>query len=76
MLWTAPGVKLPSYRKNGFTPSLWRCAGDDYKLTIDSFNSTLSTLGDAFLSSTTIFNHNGMRFSTRFDSKHNICKLA
>ena len=25
MLWTAPGVKLPSYRKNGFNPSLWRC---------------------------------------------------
>ena len=27
MLWTAPGVKLPSYRKNGFNPSLWRCGG-------------------------------------------------
>ena len=29
MLWTAPGVKLPSYRKNGFNPSLWRCVGAD-----------------------------------------------
>ena len=25
MLWTAPGVKLPSYRKNGFKASWWRC---------------------------------------------------
>ena len=28
MLWTAPGVKLPSYRKNGFKASWWRCAGE------------------------------------------------
>ena len=26
MLLTAPGVKLPSYRKNGFKASWWRCA--------------------------------------------------
>ena len=26
MLWTAPGVKLPSYRKNGFKASWWRGA--------------------------------------------------
>ena len=25
MLLTAPGVKLPSYRKNGFKASWWRC---------------------------------------------------
>ena len=28
MLWTAPGVKLPSYRKNGFKASWWRCDRD------------------------------------------------
>ena len=50
--------------------------GDDYKLTINSFNSTLSTLGDAFLSSIAAHNLNGMKFSTRFDAKHNICKLV
>ena len=27
MLLTAPGVKLPSYRKNGFKASWWRCVG-------------------------------------------------
>ena len=26
MLRTAPGVKLPSHRKNGFNASWWRCA--------------------------------------------------
>ena len=31
MLLTAPGVKLPSYRKNGFKASWWRCALFAYK---------------------------------------------
>ena len=29
MLLTAPGVKLPSYRKNGFKASWWRCEKEE-----------------------------------------------
>ena len=37
MLLTAPGVKLPSYRKNGFKASWWRCVLEDYANLINGF---------------------------------------
>ena len=41
--------------------------GDDYVLTVDGFNDTLSTLGDSMITSNSDsnWNLNGMMFSTK-----------
>ena len=44
--------------------------GDKYIVTIDLFNSALSTLGDSFGGLETHLNINGMKFSTKYDVKH------
>ena len=43
--------------------------GDDYTLTIDLFNSAISTLGDSFGGLESHLNINGMKFSTKYDMK-------
>ena len=44
--------------------------GDDYKVTIDLFNSAISSLGDSFGGLESHLNINGMKFSTKYDVKH------
>ena len=44
--------------------------GDDYKVTIDLFNSAISSLGDSFGGLETHLNINDMKFSTKYDVKH------
>ena len=39
--------------------------GDDYMLTVEGFNDTLTTLGDSMITSDSDMNLNWMRFSTR-----------
>ena len=41
MLLTAPGVKLPSYRKNGFKASWWRCGEGDILTTKTTVKSSI-----------------------------------
>ena len=45
--------------------------GNTYVLRIGGFNDALSTLGDSFTKS----NLNGMKFTTKYDTKHQNCKL-
>ena len=44
--------------------------GDEYVVTIDLFNSAISSLGDSFGGLETHLNINGMKFSTKYDVKH------
>ena len=44
--------------------------GDEYVVTIDLFNSAISTLGDSFGGLESHLNINGMKFSTKYDVKH------
>ena len=48
--------------------------GDEYKLAINWFNNSISTLGDSFTAPTE--NLDGMKFTTKYDAKPHQCKLS